>query len=205
MIELRQVRPNEFKPFGKITVQDNKTETVTVDGNVYSRVITGTKEIEVSEHPLLYDIDLDELECFGFSAKIWDYDYGFSSFFKDALKVGYTLSENNYVYYWQSLFYSGKLPNWIKNVYTDKTKMDCRLYDKIEPFFKVKIIDYGFNNSLYADIDWMTVFNCKNKKDNIHIDRLNQYLIREGINIYAEKEEQQINNAIKLLTKQKTR
>lgn len=205
MLELREVSPNEFKPFGKITVQDNKTETVTVDGNVYSRVIRGTKCIEVSEHPLLYCYELDELKCFGYTAKVWDYDYGFSSVFKDALKVGYRLSENNYVYYWESLFYSGRLPDWIKNVYTDKTRFDHRLYDKIEPFCKVKIIDYGFNNSLYADIDWMVVFNCKNKKDNLHFDRLNQYLIWKGINIYAEKEEQQVNNAIKLLTKQKTR
>lgn len=203
MLELREISKNEFKPFGKIDVADNQVKQVTVDGEVYTKTIRGTKQIEVSEYPYLYCVELDELECFGFSAKVWDYDYGFSSLFRDAIEVNYILSTNNYVYYWESLFYSKRLPKWIKNVYTDKTRMDCRLYDKIEPHCKVKICDYGFNNSLYAHIDWMVVFNCKNKKDNIHFKRLNEHLMWEGINIYQEKETQQVNNAIKLLIKQR--
>lgn len=202
MLELREISKNEFKPFGKIEVADNQVKKVVVAGEVYTKIIRGTKEIEVSEHPYLYCFELDELECFGFFAKVWDYSYGLSSFYRDAIEVNYQLSTNDYVYYWESLFYSNRLPKWIKNVYTDNTRMGYRLYDKIEPFCKVKIIDYGFNNSLYADIDWMVVFNCKNKKDNIHFKHLNEYLISKGINIYQEKETQQVNNAIKLLTKQ---
>jgi len=201
MIELIEVAPNEYKPFGKITVSDNEVKTVIVDGESYSRTIRKTKDIEVSEYPFLSCIELDELECFGFTAKVWDYSYSYSTLFRDALKVGYVLSTNDYVYYWQSLFHSNKLPDWIRNVYTDETRRMGRDLDSIKPHCTVKICDYGFKNSLYADIDWQVVFNCKDTK-NEHLTYINRLLKIHGITIHHNNEQRQINNAIKLLLKQ---
>jgi hypothetical protein len=195
---IKEIAPNEFMPIGKTTINEPRLHTTTVDGEVYSRTTYEKKDVEVSEYYNVYCNDLDELKCFGYSAKIWDCNSLFRYVSNNYCSVW---STNEYVYYWQWLFENNHLPKWVNNVYTDKKSW--RPNKKIEKTFRWVICEYGFNNSLYAEIDWIKLFECENKENYQFMD-ISEWLSRYGINIFATKETQQINNAIKLLLKQTT-
>ena len=146
-MEIRKIAKNEFKPFGMVTVSDKKTKSVEVDGETYYKTEHGIKEVECSEYFNFYEIELDELECFGYKATIHDYEGIYTSVFRIASGIQYNLSSNNYVFYWLWLFENGHLPKWVKNVFTSK-KMYVRDYG-IGPYCLWRICDYGFNNNLY--------------------------------------------------------
>jgi len=143
------------------------------------------------------------LASLGFSACVWEYPFLYNKLFKTEcqLESRYRLSDNDYVAYWQWLHNTGRTPNWIKNVYSDRT--GWRFRERISKTCKLKICDYGFNNSLYADVDWDYIFNFENKDPkNEHFIWINDYLSRYGINIFATEEKQKAKNAIRLLSNQ---
>jgi len=198
---IKEFSPNEYRVVGKFTMSKRKTKSVVVDGEEYFKEWT-EEEIVDAEKLDTYKIELDELASLGFSACVWEYPFLYNKLFKTEcqLESRYRLSDNDYVAYWQWLHNTGRTPNWIKNVYSDRT--GWRFRERISKTCKLKICDYGFNNSLYADVDWDYIFNFENKDPkNEHFIWINDYLSRYGINIFATEEKQKAKNAIRLLIK----
>jgi len=186
---------------GSVNLMVRKSKSVEVDGNIYWNYYAENEDVEPSKYPL-YCVELNDLKSFGLSFKIWDYSTPYWSVFKKwagCLNCGY--SENEYVFYWQWLFENGKLPSWIKSVYTDRTHFNIPFDERLKHTCQVVICEYGFNNSLYADITWQKVFESANK-DDVTFLRIEDFLDKRGIRLYTKTEKQEIDNAIKLLTKQ---
>ena len=201
-MRIKEFLPNEYRVVGKFTMSKRKTKSVVVDGEEYFKEWID-EEIVDAEKLDTYKIELDELASLGFSACVWEYPFLYNKLFKTEcqLESRYRLSDNDYVAYWQWLHNTGRTPNWIKNVYSDRT--DWRLRERISRNCKLKICDYGFNNSLYADVDWSYIFNFENKDPkNEHFIWINDYLSKYGIDIFSTKKEQKAKNAIRLLTNQ---
>lgn len=201
-MRIEEISENEFKVFGEFELNTRKKKCVELDGETYYKdyVVQESKKAEDLE---LFKVELDELNLFGYSPVIWEYSFMYDNLFESQcrLNCNYRLSENKYVAYWQWLYYTKRTPSWIKSVYTDTT--DWNLRESISSVCKLRICDYGFNNTLYADVNWRFIFDFENKdKESRHFKRIDEYLSRYGINIYATKESQMINNAIQLLKKQ---
>ena len=194
---IKEFSPNEYRVVGKFTMSKRKTKSVVVDGEEYFKEWI-EEEIVDAEKLDTYKIELDELASLGFSACVWEYPFLYNKLFKTEcqLESRYRLSDNDYVAYWQWLHNTGRTPNWIKNVYSDRT--GWRFRERISKTCKLKICDYGFNNSLYADVDWDYIFNFENKDPkNEHFIWINDYLCRYGINIFATEEKQKAKNALR--------
>jgi|DEB0MinimDraft_10_1074344.scaffolds.fasta_scaffold48210_2 hypothetical protein len=200
-MEIREISENEFKPVGSVRLMVQKAKTVCVDGDVYFNHYAEEEDVEPSKYHL-YCVELDDLQSFGLSFKMWDYRATYWYVFKKwAGYLNCQYSENEYVFYWQWLFENGKLPNWVKSVYTDKTSFSIPFDERLKHTCQVVICEYGFNNSLYADITWEKVFESANKDDSRFI-RIEEFLDKRGIRLYTKTNKQEIDNAIKLLTKQ---
>lgn len=201
-IKIQEVSKNEYKVIGTLNVMTRKSKSVVVDGEDYIK--TWIEDVETNAEDLhIVKIELDELECFGFNASVWEHQFMYNGIFESECgkESKYILSTNQYVAYWQWMHETKRLPTWIKDVYIDNNNR--RVSGNVKSTCRVKIYSYGFNNTLYAEIDWSIVFACKNKKDNKkHFGSIDNYLKEYGINIYADNEKQMVNNAIKLLTKQ---
>jgi len=199
---VKEYELNKYRVEGSFEMNFVKNDSVVVNGETYYKESIETKTVDAKTLDC-YDVVLDDLELFGYCPEIKEYNFRYNKLFKRQCELlcNYRLSDNEYVAYWQWLYYTGKTPSWIKNVYTDST--DWNIREKISSVCRLRIFDYGFNNTLYADVDWEFIFNFQKKeKENRHFRRINEYLSRYGINIFATKESQIINNAIQLFKKQ---
>lgn len=202
LLRIEQYEVDKYRVTGSFPLKSRKRKTVNVDGEQYHQDYIETKDVCATTLSL-YKVELDELECFGFKPTILEHSFAYNKLFKNEAEhdCGYTLSTNEYVAYWEWLDYTKRLPYYVNRVWSGKSEWFAVENQKLKPHCMVKLLDYGFNNSLYADINWRMILTRKDKKSIPCHKSIAKLLNRHKIDLYKLTDKNITLNTIKLLNK----
>lgn len=204
MTELRieQYEVDKYRVVGSISITHTNRKTVVVDGEEYHKQYMETKDVCATTIDL-HEIKLDDLECFGFTPSILEHNFMYGGLFEKQARreSSRQLSTNEYVAYWQWLKYTNRLPFYVKNVYVNDSHDSNVSMQNLTPYCTIKLFDYGFNNSLYADISWRMILTRKDKKSIPYHELIAELLKKHRIYLYKLTDKNITLNTIKLLNK----
>lgn len=201
-LRIEQFEVDKYRVVGSIDVTTKRTKQVEVDGEIYYKDIHETKSVCATSFDLT-PIELDELEYFGFKPTILEYGFLYNNLFKREAEreCRHSLSTNDYIAYWQWLDCTKRLPYYVSKVWTGETSYHFVENQKLSPYCTIKLLDYGFKNSLYADVSWRMILTRKDKKSIPNHESIAKLLERHGISFYKLTDKNLTLNSIKLLNK----
>lgn len=149
---------------GKLKVVKQELKTIEIEGEIYSK--HNPVEIVYDFDSELYEDEPFEIriECLNLTYKFREYKNFTCGIYKDTTNI--ILSENNYVALFQLLYETKNLDKRIKSLYTAKGDVS---FDNLDYYINntteipIAIEGYGFNNSIFIDIDLRTFYSIKDK------------------------------------------
>ena len=201
-LRIEQFEVDKYRVVGSVSIMETECKYVTVDGIEYTNERRVPRE-KCASTLNVYNVELDDLECFGFKPTILEHDFLYNKMFKSQAETEcrYSLSTNEYVAYWQWLGYTKRLPFYVKSVFTSDSYGSNVTRQKLSPYCTIKLFDYGFNNSLYAEVSWRMILTRKDKKQIPNHHLIAQLLDRYKIDLYNLNDKNIVLTSINILNK----
>ena len=199
-LRIEQYEVDKYRVVGSLEIMETERKYVTIDAVEYKNE-RRVHKVKCATTFNVYSVELDDLDCFGFRTTILEHSFAYNKMFKTQAETecGYSLSTNEYVAYWQWLGYTKRLPFYVKSVFTSDSYDSNVTRQNLSPYCIIKLFDYGFNNSLYADVSWRMILTRKDKKQIPNHDLIAKFLHGYKIDLYNLNDKNIVLTSINIL------
>ena len=169
---------------GELKAVHHELKSVEVEGEIYTRTTPVEHTYIFSNEPCRDEPFEIKIECLDLTYKFRDYRNFTLGIYKDT--INRCLSDNNYVALFQLLYETKNLDKRIKNLYTSKGDVSFEDLDyslRHTTLIPIVIDGYGFNNSIFIDVDFRTFYSIKHKVSNRYKKYFMKYFLIDLDNV----------------------